>query len=416
MYARIEIIRHQPILFLKWLRVIGYDGSRSGRGNSMGHCRHLGRTSSKNGGLQRRRRRGYESGHLNRREKLRGATGFKASAMNDINRLTCMAYLLAIIVLPAGAARAGGPLLYVASFGNDSVQRYDPQTGEFVDIYVNQVPLDGPEGIGFGPDGAFYIASRKTNSVMRYHPDTGKFLGIFVPTGSGGLSFPHGLLFGPDQNLYVASNATAQVLRYDGRTGAFMDVFAATGDTGGAIALVFGPDGHLYLSTSNRNSVLRFHGQTGEFIDMFVPPGSGGLDKATGLTFGSDGNLYVNSNQGDSVLRYDGQTGEFIDVFVSEGSGGLNGPSIGLAFGPNGDLFVGSGVTHKVLRYNGQTGAFFDVFVPHLPLEIPTDIMFHTIVSVPAASTWGIAVMTLLLLTAATILILQGRRLRTMRA
>ena len=46
----------------------------------------------------------------------------------------------------------------------------------------------------------------------------------------------------------------------------------------------------------------------------------------------------------------------------------------------------------------------------------PAGILFHTIVSVPAASTWGIAVMTLLLLTAATILILQGRRLRSVGA
>jgi outer membrane protein assembly factor BamB len=91
--------------------------------------------------------------------------------------------------------------------------------------------------------------------------------------------------------------------------------------------LFFGPDGNLYVGTEPDGSVLRYDGTTGDSMDVVVPPGSGGLNYATGMSFGPDGNLYVNSLQTANVLRYDATTGVFIDEFVPSGSGGLSRPT-----------------------------------------------------------------------------------------
>jgi DNA-binding beta-propeller fold protein YncE len=276
--------------------------------------------------------------------------------------------------------------LLISSAHNNSILRYDQNTGEFLGALVpdGEGGLNLPEQLAFGPDGDLYVDSFNTNSVLRYTA-TGAFLDDFVAPGSGGLIGPHGLLFGPDGNLYVTYNPGTEppqsgspsgVKRYSGATGAFIDNFVAAGQVVRADHAVFGPDGNLYVISGDDNSVLRFNGATGAFMNTFVSSGSGGLDAPIDLVFGPDGNLYVTSYLNDSVLRYNGSTGAFMGDFVSCGSGGLDGP-FDLAFGPDGNLYVISheqlatpscavqrpAANSSVLRYNGTTGAFMDVFV-----------------------------------------------------
>jgi hypothetical protein len=41
-----------------------------------------------------------------------------------------------------------------------------------------------------------YVTSFDNDSVLKFDADTGAFLGVFVPAGSGGLNGPTGLTFG----------------------------------------------------------------------------------------------------------------------------------------------------------------------------------------------------------------------------
>jgi hypothetical protein len=240
------------------------------------------------------------------------------------------------------------------------------------------------------PSGYLLVNSYDNNSVLRYDENTGAFVDTLVPKGSGGLGNSLGMILGPDHDLYVSNHLepinsgngqTSSVLRFDGTTGAFLSVVADSNQVSSPRGIVFGPDGNLYVAEGKGpGTVLRFSGTTGAFIDDFVPTSSGGLAHPTSMVFGPDGSndgkldLYVGKG-GGGVLRYDGTTGAFKGTFVSSGAGGLGNPWA-FVFGPDGDLYVsndvGTGTNQippgSILRYEGPAGpnpgAFLDAFVP----------------------------------------------------
>jgi len=270
------------------------------------------------------------------------------------------------VLVPAGFgglsrahSQAQGPdgPLYVAAFDRHTVLRYDIHTGEMRPGPAGQsgtaefIParsggLSGSSDVKFGPDGHLYVASFNNSSILRYDGVTGDPLrgplgapgtAQFVTPGRGGLNQAEALVFGPDGSIYVASGATNEILRYDAETGAFIDVFIFAGRGGlqNPHALLFGPDGHLYVPAFGNHRVLRYDGETGAPLRgplgqpgtaQFVTPGSGGLLNAHASVFGGDGDLYVSSFGTSEVLRYDGETGAFIDAFVAARAGGINGP------------------------------------------------------------------------------------------
>jgi WD40 repeat protein len=288
----------------------------------------------------------------------------------------------------------------VASADNNSVLRYDRDTGAFLDTFVAPgaggliVPIDPV----IGPDGNLYVSSWGNNKVIRYDGRTGAYLGDFVPSGSGGLIHPHSLIF-RDGYLYVSGADSRDVLRYDGTTGAFLGVFIPVGSGGlnRPHGLFFGPDGNLYVNSADDDSVMRYDGTTGAPLPapgqtgaIFVPPHSGGLLNNWGqLVFGPDGNLYVSGLGTNTVLRYDGTTGAFLGAFVPAGSGGLRATE-GLAFGPDGNLYVVSDGTNNVLQYDGTTGAFLGVFAgPGSPLAHPLYLSYWDLDATSPRSSLG---------------------------
>ena len=206
--------------------------------------------------------------------------------------------------------------LLVSSFNTHEVLRYDQTTGSFISVFAESDPesdeLENPGSMVFGPDGHLYVASQGENSVVRFDGQTGAVIDEFVLPGTGGLFLPSVLIFGPDGNLYVSS-FTDQVLRFDGTTGAFIDVFAEGNGLDDPFGMAFGPDGNFYVSSFRSDQVLRFDGTTGAFIDVFASDGSAGFPQdssftfPTGLGFGPDDHLYVINNS-TSVVRFDGQS------------------------------------------------------------------------------------------------------------
>ena len=71
--------------------------------------------------------------------------------------------------------------------------------------HLRPADLDGPEGLAFGADGHLYVASFANNRVLRYNGTSAPSSNAFVATGSGRLDGPVGLAFGLDGHLYVAS-------------------------------------------------------------------------------------------------------------------------------------------------------------------------------------------------------------------
>ncbi len=265
-------------------------------------------------------------------------------------------------------------LLVGSCWEGGRILRFDGTTGDFLDQFAGEGELECAEGDGIiGPDGRLYVTNfnpgridpvkDSTDSVLRYDPATGEFIDVFIEP-SARLDGPHGLAFGPDGNLYVSTRFTDTVLRYDGRTGEFMDVFVESGRGGldDADRMIFHTDGLLYVVSLETASVLRYDAGTGAFVDEFVKSGSGGLSRPHDLVFGPDGDLYVSSFPNNAVFRYNGETGELVGQFVAEGTSPLE--YLGkMDFGPNGNLFATSCINNMVLEYNGQSGEYLGPLV-----------------------------------------------------
>jgi hypothetical protein len=132
--------------------------------------------------------------------------------------------------------------LYLSHFGSDdtssAILRYDgttgaplPAPGQTGALFVSLARMDIHQ-FGFGPEGNLYVANNADSSVERFNGETGEFIDTFISPGSGGLNAPLRPIVGPDNNLYLSSNNTNSVLRYDGTTGAFIDAFVPAGSGG----------------------------------------------------------------------------------------------------------------------------------------------------------------------------------------
>ncbi len=95
---------------------------------------------------------------------------------------------------PRGLLAEDG-LLYVASRYSGQVLRFDIATGEFVDVFIGDDPataavdesggLVEPGSIAVGPDGLFYVTDGPGNQVLRYNAETGEFVDVFLDASDG---------------------------------------------------------------------------------------------------------------------------------------------------------------------------------------------------------------------------------------
>src|SRR5262249_6822448 len=129
-----------------------------------------------------------------------------------------------------------------------------------------------------------YLASFGTNSIERYQermgvpaPAPGQTGATFVPSGANGMNHPLAVLIGYDYNLYVTNLETDEVFRYDGLTGEPKPgeglsgaPFTPSGQPHAPAGMVFGPDGNIYVANAapSVSNVVRFDGKTGAFIDV----------------------------------------------------------------------------------------------------------------------------------------------------
>jgi DNA-binding beta-propeller fold protein YncE len=192
------------------------------------------------------------------------------------------------ITLASGYVPAGlrfGPAdgyLYVshnggqmAGEGTGSVDRYDPNTGAYIDSVITN--LTQPTGLLFDAHGRLYVSNFGDGAVVKYHPHSGRAK-VLVPFGSGGLVGPAGLQIGPDGHLYVVDLLIGAVHVYDRRTGASLGDFIAPG---GALNnqfpsdLLFDGQGNLLVAdlgssfSEPTGNVLSFDA-SGNYVDTFA--------------------------------------------------------------------------------------------------------------------------------------------------
>lgn len=172
---------------------------------------------------------------------------------------------------------ANGNLL-VASFNTDNVLKYSP-TGTFLgQLFAPGLgALNGPDvGMTVGQDGLLYVPSFWNGRVNRYNASTGAFVDTFIAGGSGGMQTPRQLLWRGNE-LFVSDDFGNKVNRYNATTGAFLNTFVTAGSGGlnGACGMAFDANGNLLVTSLGTNSVLRYNGVTGAYMNQFLGPSAG---------------------------------------------------------------------------------------------------------------------------------------------
>ncbi|MGI9608992.1 MAG: cadherin domain-containing protein, partial [Acidimicrobiia bacterium] len=237
--------------------------------------------------------------------------------------------------------------------GSTFIGRFDNPSGTYLADLSTTSPVDRPHSVAVGPDGLLYINSYWNGLVLRFDPETNTYVDTFVP-GADPLVGPSGIAFGANGNLYVADYDNSVIREY-GPTGTPLGVFASGGGLNGPGAIAFGPDGHLYVAGYNSDSVHKYNGTTGAHMTpTFVSSGGNGLNQADGLAIDATGNVYVSSMLTDEVKRW-APDRTYLGNFTSGGS--LVRPS-GLVFGADGKLYVGSETGNLVKVFDGTTGVY----------------------------------------------------------
>ena len=234
--------------------------------------------------------------------------------------------------VPGAQSATLGPdgLLYVCAEKVNQVMRF--RGTRFIDVFVGDDPatpvnetggLNGPTAAIFGPDGNLYVASFNNDAVLRYDGFTGAFMNAFITSGRGGLDGPDaGMTFGPDGHLYVPSFNSSDVIKYNGTFGWNLGKFipALRGGLRNPRMLLFQPDGSLFVSGWANNRISRYSA-SGDFIEHIAV-----MSRPTGFAISPyDGLLYITSDQTDRVRRFNLLTRQFVDTFIPDGSGGLSG-------------------------------------------------------------------------------------------
>lgn len=262
--------------------------------------------------------------------------------------------------------------IWVASAGQDQMQRYNAQTGEFIDTGFSVEP----GGMSFRTDmitnnaqQLFFIAF---SDVYQFDRQTNSVLPV-LDRARLQSNFPVHLTFDQQQNLIVnnglgVSHLEGFSLTESGNTFAY--------STNSELVLrdmLVDGDRLLALSRSS-NQLFIYNLNNIALAPQVLSPQ--GLDKPEHFAMDADSNIYVSNAGSKNVTRFDSQ-GNFLGEWIAAGAGGLGRPGC-LAIGPEGDIYVCDTDNNQVRRYAGQSGAFVGNAVDALSsnLSQPVSIVF----------------------------------------
>ena len=280
-------------------------------------------------------------------------------------------------------------LLFVSNTNTDEIFRYDADSGNFIDVFIdsmNNGGLQGPKDLLFDTENNYlYVSSFLTNEILRYDGKTGNFVDKFADNDDDVLKHPMKMLLDPkNEYLYIVSMDNDRILKYDTITTSLVKTIENPNPRNDPLtsliplSIDFDNNGNLFVSYAGTNEILKYDVDNDEFNPFVTSVNNGGLQGPKDLLFDTENNyLYVSSFLTNEILRYDGKTGNFVDKFVSSHNGDVSNPKF-ITFGSDENLYVSSLNTGQILRYDGETGKLIDIFVNRDPegLTSPKGLVF----------------------------------------
>ena len=279
---------------------------------------------------------------------------------------------LAIVPLLASSPALAADELLVTGWSSSNVVSYDGGNGSFNGVLIpgGSGSLSLAHSVRVGPGGDLFVSSFGNDRVLRYDPD-GNPIGVFADVGAAGADGPTDALFGPDGLLYVGGLNSGGVFRFDGTTGAVVDTFVVPGQNNlnATEMMEFDDAGNLYVCSPSTNNVKVF-ASDGTFVRNYGRAADG-LNDPHHLVLRPNGNLLIGSFGSGQILEYDPDN-NFIGAFAS----GIASPH-GLAWNDD-RLYVTSFSAANVLEYSSD-GTPLGVFAPGVAsLSGATHLLFRT--------------------------------------
>ena len=317
-----------------------------------------------------------------------------------MNLRLCLATVLFTLygIVGLGTARAD---ILLAGFAADSVVRYN-SSGGLVGVFASHATMDGPTAMVYNSAGDLLVLNEFSHNVLRFDGTTGAFLGTLIAPaalGSVGLTDPADMEIGLDGHLYLTShfNTGANIWKYDQLTGAYLGAFAYSPPTHHTHGFAMGPAGDWFHGHVDGGLVERFDGVTGLYEGVFTS--GGGVFPIADMVFGP-GVLYVTVDGSGGVAKFSAVSGAFMGYLIAPGAG----QSYWGTMVNGGLLYVSNTATGTVKRFDATTGAFVDDFIVGGPGAF--DLLAMTAIPEPSS----LVLLSLGLLTAATILVINRRR------
>lgn len=292
-------------------------------------------------------------------------TSVRSKLMNRI--IICSVIIILSLSIPEVNAQAH--YLLVSSRNGDTIQRFNGETGEYIDNFVSfqSGGLSAPQDILL-INGKLLVTGRFNEDILFYDGITGDFLGNFSSGYS--LDNPTKMTLGPDSLLYISQwgQTNSKVVRFRSEDGTFVDEFTSINVNAG-MGHTWDANGNLYVASFG-SSVIKKFDTNGVFIEDFINsnPLSGPID----IWFSEDySSLFVSNWNTNSVLQYNGITGNFESTFISQGLGNAE----GITFGPDELIYLCDRTNNRVNRYNND-GSFIDIFAIGGGLNTPNSLIF----------------------------------------
>lgn len=204
-----------------------------------------------------------------------------------------------------------GPNLFVTNLGNNSIAKYDANTGSTTSAtFISG--LNGPYGVAVAGSDLF-VTNLNTNTIGKFNADTGAPINSAFIDSSQGLNQPMNLWVDAGY-LYVANYGNSTIGKYDATTGATISsTFIPGGALSNVVELVVAGNSLFIANHGGSGYISKFDLGTGLLNKYFIP--TSGLSDPYGVAVLGTTLFVASRGTGNNgfIGEYDVGTGQAIN-------------------------------------------------------------------------------------------------------
>ena len=250
---------------------------------------------------------------------------------------------------PRGIARDAQGNIYVCDFGNNRIQKLDPDLKPLT-AWGERGKLPGqfqdPCGVAVGPDGNVYVADTWNGRVQVFDPE-----GKQLREWGGDFFGPRGIALDKDGNVYLVDTGNSRVIRFTSEGKKELEFGGKGTDPGKLeepVGIAVDAQGQVYVCDNGNGRVQVFLRDGRRLLDFPVPGWRREVYSEPNAAIAEDGTLWVTVPLEKEVRAY--RDGKLVQsVKASALPAGTLGRPLGILTLPGGGVLV-SDVENKLVK------------------------------------------------------------------